>query len=149
VQILTFAVQLALALGPVEVGTPDPALTRLFTPRSVPVGTYVVYRSRETIETLTARLKALDAAPSPGAWEPSKPEAHNAFGQDGVYDRLRLARLFTGQRVTVVRGSLARDGGRVAYMLVSPYPDPTLSTIEVGTMVVEFSVTAPLVTRNP
>ncbi len=146
-QILTFAVQLVLALGPVEVGTPDPALTRLFTPRSVPVGTYVVYRSRETIEVLTARLRALDPAPSAGAWEPSRPEAHNAFGQDGVFDRSRLARLFTGMRVTVVRGSLIRDGRRVAYLLVSPHPDPTLSAIETGTMVVEFAV--PYVTRNP
>jgi len=142
-----FAVQLALALGPVEVGRPDPALTRLFTPRSVPAGTYVVYRSTESIEALTARLRALDPQPSPGAWEPSRPEAHNAFGQDGVYDRTRLARLFTGKRVTVVRGSLVGDGRRVAYMLVSPYPDPTLSAIEAGTMVVAFAV--PYVTRNP
>ncbi len=138
---------LVLGAGPAALGTPGPVLTRLFTPRAVPAGTYVVYRSGEPIEALTARLKALDPNPSPGAWEPSRPEAHNAFGTDGVYDRLRLARLFTGKRVTVVRGSLLHGGRRLAYTLISPYPDPSLSTIESGTMVIEFAV--PYVTRNP
>jgi hypothetical protein len=140
-------ISIVLGAGPAAIGTPDPALTRLFTPRAVPAGTYVVYRSAETIEALTARLKALDPSPSRGAWEPSRPEAHNAFGADGVYDRLRLARLFTGKRVTVVRGSLLHEGHRLAYTLISPYPDPSLSTIESGTMVIEFAVS--YVTRNP
>ena len=78
--------------------------------------------------------------PRPGAWQASRPEAHGAFGQEGVYDRARLARLFNGKRVTVVRGSLVRDGQRLAYTLVSPYPDATLSRIVDGTMVIEFRV---------
>ena len=129
-----------LSLGPVVLGTPDATLTRLFTPRSVPSGTYVVHLSADSIEALTSRLRALDPTPSPGAWEPSRPEASNAFGQDGVYDRVRLARLFTGKRVTVVRGSLVLDGRRVAYTLISPYPNAALSAIEPGTMVVEQRV---------
>ena len=138
---------LVLGAGPTALGTPDPALTRLFTPRAVPAGTYVVYRSAEPIEALTARLKDLDPNPSPGAWEPSRPEAHTAFGADGIYDMLRLARLFTGKRVTLVRGSLLHERRRLAYTLISPYPDPSLSTVESGTMVIEFAV--PYVTRNP
>jgi hypothetical protein len=121
-------------------GTPDPSLTRLFTPLSVPPGTYLAYRSSETIETLTSRLRTLDPAPASGAWEPSRPEAHGAFGQEGVYDRAGLARLFNGKRVTVVRGSLVQHGQRLAYTLISPYPDPTLSHIVEGTMVIEFRV---------
>ena len=128
-------------LGPAGLGTRDRALEQLFTPRGVPADTYVVYRSGETIQALATRLRGLDPAPSPGAWEPSRPEAHNAFGQDGVYDRARLARLFTGKRVTLVRGSLVVDGRRVAYTLISPYPNPSLSAIEPGTMVVEQWVT--------
>ena len=129
----------AAAAG-VPLGTSDAALTRLFTPLSVPPGTCLVYRSSETIEALSARLRALDLAPASGAWEPSRPEAHGAFGQEGVYDRARLARLFNGRRVTVVRGSLVLNGQRRAYTLVSPYPDPTLSRIVDGTMVIEFLV---------
>jgi len=124
----------------VPLGTPDPALTRLFTPFSVPPGTYLVFRSSETVETLTARLRALDPAPARGAWEPTRPEAHGAFGQEGPYDRDRLARLFNGKRVTLVRGSLVRQGQRFAYTLVSPYPDATISRIIEGTMTIEFRV---------
>ena len=130
---------LSAAAG-VSLGTPDLALTRLFTPLSVPPGTYLVFRSNQTVETLAARLRALDPAPAKGAWEPTRPEAHGAFGQEGVYDRARLARLFNGKRVTVVRGSLVQNGQRFAYTLVSPYPDPTLSHIVDGTMVIEFRV---------
>ena len=126
-----------------RLGTPDEALTRLFTPLAVPAGTYVVYTSGEGIEPLAARLRELDPLPAPGAWTPTRPEAHGAFGQEGVYDRARLARLFNGKRVTVVRGSLLRDGQRLAYTLVSPYPDATLSRIVDGTMVIEFRVPPP------
>ena len=128
------------AADSVHLGTPDPALTRLFTPLSVPPGTYLVYRSSEAVETMTARLRALDPAPAPGAWEPTRPEAHDAFGQEGPYDRDRLARLFNGKRVSLVRGSVVHQRQRLAYTLISPYPDPTLSRIVDGTMVIEFRV---------
>lgn len=121
-------------------GTPDAALGRLFTPQTVPAGTYAVYRSPARIEVLTEALRRQDVSPSPGAWEPTRPEAHAAFGEEGNFNRARLARLFNGRRVTVVRGSLVRDSRRIAYTLVSPYPDPTLSTIVDGTMVIEFQL---------
>jgi len=130
----------ATTAAAVPLGTPNPSLTRLFTPLAVPPGTYAVSTSTEKIETLTARLKEQDSSPAPGAWVASRPEAGAAFGQEGLYDRARLARLFNGKRVTVVRGSLAQQGQRLAYTLVSPYPDPTLSHIIEGTMVIEFRV---------
>ena len=126
--------------GRPDLGVADAALTRLFTPLSMPPGTYVVYRSPRPIAELTAALRALDPAPAPGAWEPTRPEAHDAFGQSGLYDRFRLAELFGGQRLTVVRGSLRREDVRLAYTLISPYPDPTLSRIESGTMVIVLTI---------
>jgi len=132
----------AAAAAAVPLGTPNHALTRLFTPLAAPPGTYVVSISTEAIETLAARLREQDPSPSPGAWMPARPEASGAFGQEGLYDRARLARLFNGKRVTVVRGSLVQQGQRLAYTLVSPYPDPTLSHIVEGTMVIEFRVPA-------
>ena len=107
---------------------------------SAPPGRYVVYRSDRPLADLVSELKALDPSPSPGAWVPNRPEAHDAFGQEGSYDRPRLARLFRGQRVTLVRGSVVRGGHRVAYTLISPFPDASLRRIETGTMVVEFTV---------
>jgi hypothetical protein len=134
--------------GAIQLGSPDPALARLFTPLSAPAGTYVVYTTSETVEALAGRLRALDLSPAPGAWQPARPEANGAFGQDGTYDRARLARLFNGKRVTVVRGSFVRHAQRLAYTLVSPYPDASLSRIVDGTMVIEFHV-PPLPTPNP
>lgn len=124
----------------VDVGVADDALRRLFTPLSAPAGTYTVFRSPRTIDELAATLKALDATPSKGAWEPQRPEIGGAFGQAGVYDRARLGRLFNGRRVTVVRGSMDVEGRRRAYTLVSPYPDPTLSHVADGTMVIAIDL---------
>jgi hypothetical protein len=129
----------AVAAQP-SLGTIDAALTRLFTPVSAPRGRYLVYRSDRSIADLSRELQALDPNPAPGAWAPTRPEAHDAFGQEGAYDRPRLARLFRGRRVTLVRGSIARGGTRTAYTLVSPYPDASLSTVVEATMVIEFHV---------
>ncbi len=131
---------LATAVALPDLGQPDPALTRLFTPLSTPPGTYVVYRSDRPVGEIAAALRALDPAPAPGAWQPTRPEAHEAFGQAGLYDRFRLAQLFGGRRLTVVRGSLHVDGRLRAYTLISPFPDPTLSRIEHGTMVIVLTL---------
>jgi hypothetical protein len=136
------------ALGPVAasqdavapLGQFDASLTRLFTPLAAPPGTYAVFRSEKSITELTERLRSQDPAPAPGAWEPTRPEVHDAFGRAGYYDRFKLAELFGGKRLTVVRGTLTRDGRHVAYTLISPYPDPTLSRIEPGTMTIVFNV---------
>jgi hypothetical protein len=128
--------------GP-DLGRVDPALTRLFTPVSVPPGTYAVYQVHRPIEALAASLRALDPDPAPGAWAATRPEAHDAFGQAGLYDPFRLAQLFGGRRVTVVRGSLAGPGSVRAYTLISPYPDPTLSRIEPDTMVIVLTLGHP------
>lgn len=124
----------------VDLGPVDLPLTRLFTPLSAPPGTYAVYRVSRGIAELTASLRALDASPAPGAWEPTRPESHDAFGQAGLYDRYRLAQLFGGRRLTLVRGSLCREGVTRAYTLISPYPDPSLSRIETGTMVIVLTL---------
>jgi hypothetical protein len=134
-----------LAGPPVDLGRPDAALTRLFTPPSAPPGTCVVYRSSEPFEVVVARLRALDPAPAPGAWEVTRPEAGGAFGQEGPYDRSRLARLFNGRRVALARGSLVVDGQRLAYTVIAPHPDATLSSVVDGTLVIEVRVPAGLV----
>ena len=113
----------------------------------MPPGTYVVSTSTETIETLTSRLRAQDPSPAPGAWVPVPARSQRRIRQEGLYDRARLARLFNGKRVTVVRGSLLQQGQRLAYTLVSPYPDPTLSPIVEGTMVIEFRAAAGVMVR--
>ncbi len=125
---------------PTRLGTFDAALTRLFTPRAVPDGTYAAYRSARTLTDIAGSLREQDGSPAPGAWLPVRQEALDAFGSAGQFDRFRLAELFRGLRPVVARGSLAQDGHRVAYTLISPYPDATLSRLEPGTMVIVFHV---------
>jgi hypothetical protein len=127
-------------------GTPAPALARLFTPLQAPPGTYTVTVLPEGIEAalpLVKKALAPDAAAGnpPGSWQVQSLDPLEAFGTAGVYDRSKVARLFTGRRVSVVRGPVERDGKVVAAVtLISPYPDATLSRLEKGTIVIALNV---------
>jgi hypothetical protein len=147
--LLAAVLQVQAATGQPDFGVPDAALTRMFTPIAAPPGEYVVYRSDRPIAAIAAELKGLDPDPSPGAWEPQRPEAHDAFGQEGPYDRSRLARLFRGKRVTLIRGSLTDGPQRVAYTLISPYPSPSLDAIVPGTMVIRYEIRPPQALFSP
>jgi hypothetical protein len=147
--LLAVVVQVQAVMGQPVLGVADAALTRLFTPIAAPPGEYVVYRSDRAIAAIAAELKALDPEPAPGAWEPLRPEAHDAFGQVGTYDRFRLARLFRGKRVTLIRGSLTEGPLRVAYTLISPYPAPSLDAILPGTIVIRYEIGPPRALFTP
>jgi hypothetical protein len=123
-----------------SLGQPRPDLARMFTPLAAPAGVYAVSTTSEPIGALASALKACDVAPAEGAWALTRHEGHEAFGQAGIYDRTRLAQLFAGRRLTVVRGSLARAGELDAYTLISPYPNAALDRIEPGTMVIVVRV---------
>jgi hypothetical protein len=124
----------------VDLGQPRQELARIFTPLTAPTGTYSVTTTSRAIADLAAALKACDTAPAEGAWQVSHLEARDAFGQAGIYDRLRLAQLFGGTRLDVVRGSMERDAVRDGYTLISPYPDASLTAINPGTLVIVLHV---------
>lgn len=123
--------------GP-DLGQPSPALERMFTPLSVPPGTYRVTTTPRAIGDLAAALKAGDGAAATGRWAVEWLESHDAFGQAGVYDRFALAQLFGGTRAAVIRGARVEEGRRVAYTLISPYPDPSFTRLDAGTMVIRL-----------
>jgi hypothetical protein len=129
-------------------GAPSPALARLFAPRHAPEGAFEVLVIQETLER--ARALLLAAATEGGAAsrtvEPPVQELDplQAFGKAGNYPRTTVARLYTGRRAKVVRMPVTRGGRTVAAVtLVSPYPDPTLSRLIEGTMVIVLR-TSPL-----
>ena len=138
-----------LPCGAVDLGQPRAELARIFTPLTAPPGAYTVTTTDRTIADLTAALKRCDAAPAEGAWQLTRMEAHEAFGQAGIYDRLRLAQLFGGTRVDVVRGSLAHDGLRDGYTLISPYPDASLTAVNPGTLVIVLHVARGAASTGP
>ena len=129
-------------------GRPSPAHARLFTPRGAPEGSYVVTVLGAPMET--ARLQVMRALGVPdapatgmGPWAVRRLEVTEAFGSSGIYDETRLGRLFNGRRAFVTRGPVTRNGAVVASVtLISPYPDPTLSRLEPGTLAILFDVHA-------
>jgi hypothetical protein len=123
-----------------DLGQPRPELARIFTPLTAPPGVYVVMATNRPIRDVADSLAACDPSPPAGAWKVTATEAHEAFGQAGIYDRLRLAQLFGGKRLDVVRGALAHDGARDAYTLISPYPDAAMTTTNGGTLVIVVHV---------
>ncbi len=120
----------------------DPILTRLFTPHFVPGNPYHVYVTTAAIEKLASMFAALSPAPpSSSAWQTRDMDPLEAFGEGGPYDPAKVGRLYVGRRARVVRGPIVENGQTVVtIMLVSPYPDPSLTRLEPGTMIVEFRV---------
>jgi hypothetical protein len=127
-------------------GTAAPGLARLFTPRHAPSGAYEVVvldggieQARDTVLTLLRDGSwSAAAAGTPPVRELDPLEA---FGEAGSYDRTTVARLYTGRKARVVRVPVEKDGRAVAAVtLVSPYPDPSLSRLEEGTMLILLHV---------
>jgi hypothetical protein len=111
----------------------DPSLTALFTPPRPELGRYEVCTTSESIEQALAEGKSAEPR---DAIEPL--EALDAFGTAGTYDRAALARLYRGTRVRVARRWQQRDNQFVSETLLSPYPDPTLTKLNPGTMVIRW-----------
>ena len=114
-----------------------PAYGELFAPRAHR-DAYQFFTNPHGLETLLAEL-VRDAASvlTPGGWTPRALLAFDAFGQSGEYDRTRLARVYGARRARVARGP-RQEGGAVveSWTLVSPYPDPTLTRLEPGTLLI-------------
>jgi len=123
-------------------GSPEPRLARLFTPRHVPDDAYRVAVLKEPVsEARRVVMAALAPGAVPdqpaGSWRIQEMDSLEAFGTAGLYDRSKVARLYAGRRVSVVRAPIERDGRTIAAVtLISPYPDATLTRLEPGTMVI-------------
>jgi hypothetical protein len=114
---------------------PAPAYVGLFTP-AYPPGAYAAYLSPEPLD---GALRALAGDASllrpPGAWVPATSSPRAALGAHGTHDRWALARLYGARHPRVARGPLGEAGRPTeSWTLVSPYPDPTLTRLEPGTL---------------
>jgi hypothetical protein len=103
------------------------------------------YRTSVSPLGLTAVLRSLVGNAtldrSARAWEPRATPPWDAFGQGGTYDRWRIASLYGARHPQVARGARL-EGGRVveSWTLVSPYPDPSLTRLEPGTLLIVLRV---------
>ncbi len=120
----------------------DAALTRLFTPARIPKDTYRVYVTDADIGRAAAAFQAM-ASPSnaDGPWVVRQMDPLDAYGNAGPYNRAKVARLYVGIRARVARGPIVRSGRTDASItLVSPYPDPSLTRLERGTLIIELRI---------
>ncbi len=106
---------------------PAPALKALFTPARPALGSYEVC----TIAQPLAQVRTVDM-------RVDKIDPLDAFGGAGPYNRAALARLYGGTRVQVARGWTERGREFESDTLISPYPDPTLTHLIDGTLVIRF-----------
>jgi len=111
----------------------DPALTALFTPARPIVGHYEVCTSDEPLERVASDTTGARFSPS------ELTEPLDAFGAVGSYSRSALAQLYAGRRVRVARGWADRGDQFESVTLLSPYPDPTLTRLLPGTLIVRWT----------
>ncbi len=114
----------------------------MFTPRSVPENTYRVYVTDSSIEKVLAAFRAVASSSNvAGAWVVQEMDPLDAYGDAGLYDRAKVARLYVGVRARVARGPMVEQGRTVASMtLVSPYPNTSLTGLERGTLIIDFRI---------
>jgi hypothetical protein len=111
-----------------------PEYLQPFAPAGERASSYRAFVSDADIDTVL-RESGLEAAASSGMWRPAPTAPADAFGQAGRYDRFAVARLYGSTRARVARGvTMAADGTREYWTLVSPHPDPALRRLERGTL---------------
>ena len=115
-----------------------PAYLALFTQAATHPDAYETYTSLQSIEAVLRELAAdTSLLRPPGAWTAQRTAALDAFGRNGTYNRWTLARLYGATRAGVARGPRG-SSTRVteSWTLISPYPDPSLSRLEPGTLLI-------------
>jgi hypothetical protein len=120
----------------------DAALTRLFTPARLEPSLYGVFVTPLAIGQVAAFYRSQPgAARQDDAWRVAASDAMQAIGTSGPYDRLRVARLYTGKPVSLARGSIRRDGVVVASVtLLTPHPNAALDALDASTMIIVFRI---------
>ena len=121
-----------------------PAYLDLFAPRAHR-GVYRTAVSPLDLDAVLASLGEDDSlVRTPGAWRPRHENPQDAFGLGGRYNRWTLARLYGSAQPRVARGARI-ENGRVteSWILVSPYPDPSMTRLEPGTLRLIVGVAPP------
>jgi hypothetical protein len=110
---------------------PAPALAALFTPLHPLVGRYEACTTPESIEAAIASANAKGA-------QIEAVEALDAFGAAGPYNRFAVARLYGGTRAAVAHVWIQRGREFESQTFISPYPDPTLTRLIPGTLMIRL-----------
>jgi hypothetical protein len=105
----------------------DPVFAALFTPLHPQMGRYEVCAHTESLSSMIR-----------SGWRVEATSPQDAFGSAGLYNRAALARLYRGQRPLVARGWIDEPGRFESLTLISPHPNPALTRLEPGTLIIRF-----------
>jgi hypothetical protein len=119
-----------------------PEYLPLFAPAGPRGEPYRAFVSPLGLDAVLARLQAVPGRLlPPGAWEPKAQLPFDAFGQTGRYDRWKLAQVYGSRRALVARGPWGTNGQVTeTWTLISPYPDPSLTRLESGTLLIVLRI---------
>ena len=110
----------------------------LFTPARPQLGHYEVLATSDALpQALEGERKA---EPDATGWTVEEAAPLDAFGSAGNYDRAALSRLFGGRQARVAHGMIQQNGRVVALTLISPYPEPDMSRLNPGTLIIRFTI---------
>jgi hypothetical protein len=111
----------------------DLKLAALFTPRRPQLGRYEVLTSPEPLSLVIQKLGRAQ-------WTVETLAPLDAFGDAGAYDKSALAQLYGGLRASVSRGWIQENGQFESLTFISPYPDPSLTRLNPGTLIIRFII---------
>lgn len=108
-------------------------LLALFTPAHPDLGRYEVVTSPEPLSSVIQELGRPD-------WTAEPVAPLEAFGNAGSYDKPALSRLYAGLRPVVAHGWIQQNERFESLTFISPYPDPSLTRLNPGTLTIRFII---------
>lgn len=121
--------------------TASPAHTRFFAPPAR-VAQFQFARTDQPIELVAQFYRDRWPPLDPRSWKLERVAAGDAFDGAALFDRARLARLYSGRNPRIARGPITTEGGGTAVvLLMSPYPEADLRALNRGTLIMTVAAT--------
>src|SRR3954470_15344827 len=109
--------------------TCDAAFAALYAPPRPQLGRYEVCVTAAPLD----RVADLE-------WQREEVSPLDALGAAGLYDRAAVARLYRAAHATVARGWIRHDGLLESVTLISPFPDPSATRLDPGTLIIRLII---------
>lgn len=122
------------------VTTASPAHAALFAPPAR-ASLFAFSTTDESLDKVVAYYRGRWPAHDARSWKVETIAPLDVFDGAALFDRARLAQLYGGKPARIARGPIV-ENGRVthAVLLLSPYPDATMTRLREGTLIMTVVV---------